>query len=298
MHKKLQSSFSTRQYMLSKDYELYYYHDTSINTVELHTHDYYEFYFFLGGNVSLQIDKDIHQVSPGDMVILPPGLSHKPIIHDVSEPYRRFVFWISSEFCNHLLNLSADYGYLMQLVATRKTYVFHNDNITFNSIISRLLRLLEEMQSNRFGKGAQIPVYVMDLLLYLNRLVHEQNHPLSIGESESLYQNICSFIETHIEEDLSLERISREFFMSKYHIAHIFKDNLGLSIHQYITKKRLTHCRQSILSGMSITNAYETFGFGDYSSFYRAFKKEYGISPKDFRDMNFIPKNPDSEPES
>lgn len=286
MHKKLQSRFSTRQYMLSKDYELYYYHDTSLKNVDIHTHDYYEFYFFLGGNVSLQIDKDIHPVSPGDMVIVPPGLAHRPIIHDVAEPYSRFVFWISSEFCNHLLSLSSDYGYLMQLVSTRKTYVFHNDKITFNSIIAKLTRLLEEMQANRFGKGAQIPVYVMDLLLFLNRLVYEENHPASALDNDSLYQNICNFIEAHIEEDLSLERISGEFFMSKYHIAHIFKSNLGLSIHQYITKKRLTYCRQSILSGMSITNAYETFGFGDYSSFYRAFKKEYGISPKDYRDMN------------
>ena len=286
MHKKLQSRFSTRQYMLSKDYELYYYHDTSLKNVDIHTHDYYEFYFFLEGNVSLQIDKDIHPVLPGDMVIVPPGLAHRPIIHDVAEPYSRFVFWISSEFCNHLLSLSSDYGYLMQLVSTRKTYVFHNDKITFNSIIAKLTRLLEEMQANRFGKGAQIPVYVMDLLLFLNRLVYEENHPASAGDNDSLYQNICNFIEAHIEEDLSLERISGEFFMSKYHIAHIFKANLGLSIHQYITKKRLTYCRQSILSGMSITNAYETFGFGDYSSFYRAFKKEYGISPKDYRDMN------------
>ena len=36
---------------------------------------------------------------------------------------------------------------------------------------------------------------------------------------------------------------------------------------------------------MNITEAYHMFGFGDYSSFYRAFKKEFGISPKDFRDM-------------
>ena len=56
-------------------------------------------------------------------------------------------------------------------------------------------------------------------------------------------------------------------------------------IHQYITKKRLALCREAILGQMSITEAYQTFGFGDYSSFYRAFKKEYGISPKDFRDM-------------
>ena len=104
-----------------------------------------------------------------------------------------------------------------------------------------------------------------------------------------MYQNLCSFIEEHIEEDLSLERLSLEFFVSKYHIAHVFKENLGLSIHQYITKKRLLLCRESIISGMGITESYQTFGFGDYSSFYRAFKKEYGISPKDFKNMQTEP---------
>lgn len=298
MRKKLQSQFSSRQYMLSKDYELYYYHDTSLKKVDLHTHNYYEFYFFQGGHISIQIDKVVYDVTPGDIVIVPPHVSHKPIIHNVEVPYSRFVFWISQEFCNYLLTLSPDYGYLMQLVRTRKNYIFHNDKITFNFIQSKLIRLLEEMQGNRFCKSAQIPVYVNDLILYLNRLIYERSHPVSTRETAFLYQNICNFIETHIEEDLSLERLANEFFMSKYHIAHIFKDNLGLSIHQYITKKRLTYCRQSILSGMSITTAYETFGFGDYSSFYRAFKKEYGISPKDFRDMNFIPEFPDAPVES
>ncbi len=298
MRKKLQTQFSTRQYMLSKDYELYYYHDTSLKNVDLHTHDYYEFYFFQEGNVSIQIDKNIFAVTPGDMVIVPPHVSHKPIIHNVDVPYSRFVFWISKVFCNYLLSLSPDYGYLMQLVTTRKNYIFHNDKITFNSIQSKLILLLEEMQGNRFCKSAQIPLYVSDLILYLNRLIYERSNPVSTRENASLYQNICAFIEAHIEEDLSLDRLANEFFMSKYHIAHIFKNNIGLSIHQYITKKRLTYCRQSILSGMSITNAYETFGFGDYSSFYRAFKKEYGISPKDFRDMNFIPESPNAQEES
>ena len=126
-------------------------------------------------------------------------------------------------------------------------------------------------------------------MLHLNRLVYEQKHPKKAGEELSLYQNLCSFIEEHIEEDLSLERLSLEFFVSKYHIAHVFKENLGLSIHQYITKKRLLLCRESIISGMGITESYQTFGFGDYSSFYRAFKKEYGISPKDFKNMQTEP---------
>ena len=60
MKKNLQTTFSTRQYMLSKDFEIYYYsdsHDDNLRSkVRIHTHDYYEFYFFLEGNVSIQIN--------------------------------------------------------------------------------------------------------------------------------------------------------------------------------------------------------------------------------------------------
>lgn len=57
----------------------------------------------------------------------------------------------------------------------------------------------------------------------------------------------------------------------------IFKENMGLSIHQYITKKRLTMCRDALLSDTNISKAFLLYGFKDYSSFYGAFKKEYGI---------------------
>ena len=234
----------------------------------------------------MQIKERSYPLSYGDVILIPPGISHKLIIHDFALPYRRFVFWISQEFCRHLLTVSADYGYLIQFVQERQDYIFHNDRITFNSIQSKLLRLLEEMQGQRFCQSAQISLCVNDLLLHLTRLVYERNHPRQQSETASLCENLCAFIEEHIEENLSLERLSGEFFVSKYHIAHVFKENLGLSVHQYIMKKRLTLCRQAILSDMSITEAYQTFGFGDYSSFFRAFKREYGISPKEFRDMN------------
>ena len=101
----------------------------------------------------------------------------------------------------------------------------------------------------------------------------------------SLYANLVEYIENHLDEELSLERLAEEFYVSKYHIAHVFKDNIGLSIHQYITKKRLLLCEEAIRAKMNITDVYQTYGFGDYSSFYRAFKKEYGLSPKEYRDM-------------
>ena len=87
-----------------------------------------------------------------------------------------------------------------------------------------------------------------------------------------------------MDKELSLDLLAKEFFVSKYHIAHVFKDHLGMSIHQYITKKRLALCREALLGHQKIAETIASFGFKDYSSFYRAFKKQYGISPKAFQD--------------
>ena len=283
MKKNLQSAFHTRQYMLSKDFEIYYYSDYYLSKVESHTHNYYEFYFFLEGNVDMIIEGDVFSMHPGDLVLIPPKIRHHAEIRNQELPYRRFVFWISREYCKRLLELSPDYVYLMQHVEVAGDYVFSNDIITFNTIQSKVFALIDEMRSNRCGRDARISLCVNDLILHLNRIVHERNYPRSEKEDKNLYQSLAEYIEKNLEGNLSLEHLAEVFYVSKYHIAHTFKDHTGLSIHQYITKKRLTACREAILGGSEITQAYLMFGFGDYSSFYRAFKKEYGISPREFR---------------
>ena len=57
----------------------------------------------------------------------------------------------------------------------------------------------------------------------MNRILYDRNHPHKSRESESLYENIGHFIDEHIEEELSMNRLSNEFFVSKYHIySHYF----------------------------------------------------------------------------
>jgi len=273
--------------MLSQDFEIYYYNDSHQDRlrsqVKEHAHDYYEFYFFLEGNVSLRIDGIEYPLKAGHMVLIPPGVSHQAVIHDTQIPYRRFVFWVSVSFYTKLSGESGDYVYLMRKAEKEGQYISCHDPISFNAMQSKIFRLIEEIHSERFGKTAQLSLCVQDLLLHLNRTAYEKEHPNTADKEQGLYRHLLQYIETHLDEDLTLDSLARQFYVSKYHIAHVFKENLGLSVHRYITKKRLAMCRDAISGHQEIGEACLLCGFKDYSSFFRSFKKEYGMSPREYK---------------
>lgn len=283
MKKKLQTAFSPRQYMISQDFEIYYYSDKTVKSVPGHRHNYYEFYFFLGGEILMEIDGRSFSPRSGDMILIPPGIPHHVKILNSELFYQRFIFWISREYYDQLIQLSPDYGYLPRQTEQTGTYLYHFDIFSFHAIQSRLFQLIEELNSERFGKAAKLTLSVCDLLFFLNRSIYEAKHLPRPKEENSLYQNLLAYIQEHLEEDLSLDRLSKVFFVSKYHISHIFKQNLGISLHQYILKKRLAMSRDAILGRSEISEAALLYGFKDYSSFYKAFCKEYGLSPKEYR---------------
>ena len=121
-----------------------------------------------------------------------------------------------------------------------------------------------------------------EVLLTLGRTVWQRDHPRSKKKTVSSFQTVTDYIAAHLEGDLSLDALSRELYLSKFHIAHLVQDNTGLSLHRYVTKKRLSACCEAIRGGESIGACCARLGFANYSSFYRAFLKEYGVSPSAF----------------
>lgn len=280
MRENLSTVFLNRQYMISKDFEIYYYKDYDFHNVELHSHSYYEFYFFLEGEVTMFFSESSHQMKKGDMVIIPPRMPHYVRIHNPAIPYRRFVFWVTRGFLSKLRVHSDEFLYLTEK-ADHRGFVWHFEEVAFNTVQHKIFQIIEEIYSDHFGRRAAVALGVNELLLFLNRTVYESLHSEKKGkDGDDLQQKLIRYIEEHISEDLRLDTLSELFFVSKYHISHFFKDQMGISLHQYILKKRLTMSKDALMSGKKPSEVCEQFGFSDYSVFYRAFVKEYGLSPK------------------
>lgn len=283
---KRSTEFVPRQYMLDRDFEIYYYSDLHFHSVGLHSHDYFEFYFFESGAVAMELGARSYEMRQGDLLVVPPGVPHRAQITDDGQPYRRFVFWIGKAFLEDLIRQSEAYGWLPRLAEQAAVYLHHFDLLTFNALRIRLFFLLDELHTDRFGRAEMLRLELRSLLLLVNRLVREQEVPQGQTEEQNKYALISAYLDEHWNEDFSMEKLAREFYLSKSYVSHLFKKNTGVSIYQYLMKKRLSAVCAEIKSGVPIGEACLACGFRDYSGFYRVFQKEYGLSPSAYRALH------------
>lgn len=125
----------------------------------------------------------------------------------------------------------------------------------------------------------------MFLALVLKMCVQEDPHREKLekkSDNRLSLDDVFSYIHTHLTEDLSLEQLEREFYVSRHHLIREFKKRTGQTVHQYIIKTRLDLCRRYIEQGYSISEVYRMGGFGGYNHFFRAFKQAYGMTPKEY----------------
>ena len=148
--------------------------------------------------------------------------------------------------------------------------------------LARKLLVLPQ-ESSQFGAAAfEHGILQMFVVLALRACIHAEFHTASVSRHHLMLDEVFLFIQAHLTEELTLERLEKEFFVSREHIAREFKRQTGQTVHRYIVKARLDRCCTLIEQGLPITEVYKTSGFGGYNHFFRAFKKEYGMTPKEY----------------
>ncbi len=276
------SAFDFRQTMKRPDFELQYKRDAYLKKVKLHHHDFYEIYFLISGDVTYTIESKLYKVSPGDILLISPRELHQLHIKTEREVYERYVLWVNARAIERL---STKYTNLMSCLDPRSPG-YHNQLHMSPEDQRRIFELIDrlygELSEGGFGRELMPECLLTQLLVEINRIAEREGPQEDSARANDVVSSVVDYISDHYGEELTLESLADRFFVSKYHLSHEFSRLVGTSVHRYIMKKRLLMARSLMAQGVKPSHAWAECGFGDYTGFYRAFKSEYGVTPREY----------------
>lgn len=293
-----------RKGYIEGDYRIFYLKDRSRLEISPHYHDFHKVLFFLNGNVSYFIEGRNYDLRPMDLVMIPAGQLHRLTIHDAQD-YERLIIYLSPEFLGRVTEagrslselftgLSENVYHISELSGPRQEELSGLSSLLIDSDRSKNF-MAEELSKGQSQKPDKSDVKAPFFELYQRSLVMafsirlmsimdaELSHSASLSSSNPVILEALAYINQHIKEDLSIDMIAEKVHVNRNYLMHLFKSETGYTMHKYITEKRLCLARQSLLSGVSVTEACYEAGFHDHVTFYRAFKTRFGMSPSSFK---------------
>ena len=274
--------FNTRQTMHSKTFEVFRYKDAYLKEVALHHHDFYEVYFFLSGNVQYNIESRSYLLTPGDVLLISPMELHQPMFGPEHREYERIVLWIDKQFLEGFTLAGEGFTACFDTDNPNHVNLLRPEGVNRQFLTFLLEQLISESSSKEPYQEISAMSYLAQVLVLLNRLALQQRKEEPAAARDSAVYSVLGYINEHYNENLSLDDLANRFFVSKYHLAREFQRLVGTSVHRYIVQKRLVMAKQMLSAGRPSSEVYQSCGFGDYSNFYRAFRAEYQISPKEY----------------
>lgn len=250
-----------------------------------HSHPFYELYYFHEGRCNYLIGDKIHVLSPGDLILMNGMTLHCPKV-DPSVPYVRSMVHFHPggiqpfldmpqaldvlrpfrELGNHRLSLAgADREEAERLLIRMAAAKQRQDAIGYNRLRLALVELL---------------YFVYELCLQPMR-----ERPDFPSDKERIVQNIISYLETHYTEDLTLDMLQEHMHLSKYHLSKIFKEVTGVTIFDYVYRRRINQAKILFLMEpkSSVTDVCFQLGFKHLAHFSRMFKNQTGYTPEAFK---------------
>lgn len=268
---------------LNEDFRFFHLKDKKTEEHSFHYHDFNKIVVFISGNATYAIEGKYYKLRPWDILFVGSNELHKPII-DPNEYYERIIIWVNTDF---LTSHSSDDGNLLacfESTREEKNNLFRINADNLNLIKDTLFSLEKEIRDRGFGGKLLQNTIFLQLMVYLNRLIlrtKAKKDEKDIQYDERIV-NILSYINENLGSDLSIDDIALRFYINRYYLMHNFKDQTGYTLHNYILQKRLAKAAALIRKGLQIAYVSEQCGFRDYSSFVRAFKKSFGLPPKQY----------------
>ena len=246
-----------------------------LTKITMHTHEYYELYCFLMGDVKYLVEGNIYELKPGDLLIMKKSEAHSILINE-KVPYERIVvFFNEAAIVGNQDNKLTEFIDNKPLGKNNRYTLKDLEGFDYLYLLQRMCKIKNKQQKSA----------------YLSVIINELSKAKCLdGNYSDNAVEIIKYINDNITEKLTLEDICKRFFVSKTHLIRMFKALTGTTVWDYIVTKRIMKARMLLQSGERPYDVYSKCGFKDYCSFFKAYKSKFGVSPKqDFKNKKALP---------
>lgn len=251
-----------------------------------HTHNAVEIFLNLSYLPSVLLDSKVLPAEKNTLIIFPSYCVHK-LSSLPGEAYERYVIMADTLWLDKILgNSRKRFAYLKDA----KNPMIIPVNEKLDDLINAFERYIANKSGNQFIKLARF----FDIMTVVDELASgtaDQRQYLpakKISITNKTVNDIIEYINEHLFENLMIKDIAAHFYLNPDYISRIFKKHTNAHINSYITMQRIAAARQMLSEGMTITEVQQKTGYLSYSHFFRVFKKETGMTPREFRDKFFI----------
>ena len=270
------TEYERRGYLLD-DFRLFHLNDAQGTRVDYHYHDFCKLLLLRSGGGGYMVDGQRYTLEPGDLVLVGSHCIHRPEFQP-GIPYERVILYIRPEFlqqhsvpdCALEAVFSGGAGHILRPGPQRRQH--------YEALFAQLE---QELAGEGYGRQILSTALLLQILAGVGRDLNspESELPKPQTSENSRILEILRYIDAHLAEDLTIDALSEQFYISKFHMMRLFRQEVGQTIHNYLCDRRLIHARDLIGQGLSATESCFRSGFRSYSSFTRAYGKRFGTTP-------------------
>ncbi len=269
-------SYEERGY-LCEPFRLFHLADNRHEEVPYHYHTFHKIILLLAGRADYAIEGERYSLSPGDYVLVGRGSIHRPIVAR-GDFYERAILYISPEYLQKLSCPDGDLENCFLRSQEGFHYVYHAGA---GDRVRQLFALLEQSRrEGGFGASLLCQALFVQLMVEVNRISLSGN-TVSAASGDSKIVALLQYLNAHLTEGLTIDELAARFYISKYHMMRRFRDETGYTIHGYVTEKRLLLAQQLLEQGLPMGETALRCGYQEYSTFSRAYKKQFGRAPSE-----------------
>ena len=236
----------------------------------VHWHNTMEFLRVKSGKFYVEYASKIIEAHPGQLVLIPPKISHEGYTLDEGVEYDVLMidlqaYYNKTKICTDILSAIFDGSATVEQVTSNKDIINCVDKIC---------------NDNTFETFATVSlVYQLLDLIYQNKIVKTPN-----SSKNAIVEKIIEYIDKHKTEKINLHMLCERFGYTAPHLCRKFKEVTGLSPMEYLKICRLELARNKIIStNETINDIALSCGFSDANYFTRYFKKHFGVVPTQYR---------------